>query len=323
MSRKTAKLETRPHYYYGQLLLEEDFLAEQRYHLDARRRHNRSLHGEGVVWGLQVEADGSKSVTVGKGFAIDCSGQEIPLESDTILDLSQFQAGEQIGLELCCEEGGENEQDTRRISYAVLTAVPFRDCSKRAVLLAKLQLDQEGRVVAEGVDYADTLYARAIVGRKAIDAEALAPRLRTGWLRLPFRAGKLVNLDDDKIQAAEFRLGPTEARSPENEGAGGTMAIPIPLGVHRVLKFRLAGEINEGQITVRLNRGGWDPGNKSHQFTTLIDETIAGGKNKPYEEIYTVPNEYRELHTENHTLAVWLKSTQKSSVSLIAVQFEY
>lgn len=328
MSRKTAKLETRPHYHYGQLLLEEDFLAEQRYHLDARRRHNRSLHGHGVVWGLQVGADGSRSVTVGRGLAIDASGQEIPLEKDTVLDLSQLQPGDEIGLELSYEEGDEDEQDTRRSCYLVLDAVPLRDRNQRTVLLAKLQLDQEGRVGADSVDYGDTPYARAYLGRKSVEAEALAPELRSGWLRLPFRAEGLVNVDAGEPLAPEFRVGPTEARSPasetpEDQGAGGTMAIPIPPGARRVLQFRLAGEINEGEITVRLNRGGWNPDSNTHHFTTLIEQTISGGKNKPYQEAFSVPQEHRELDLEYHTLVVWLKSTRKSSVSLIALQFEY
>ena len=44
----------RPNYFDSQLLLEDDFLAEQKYHVDARWNHNLILHDWGVVRGLAV-----------------------------------------------------------------------------------------------------------------------------------------------------------------------------------------------------------------------------------------------------------------------------
>jgi hypothetical protein len=66
----------RPRYFSGRLLTAEDFEAEQSYHLEARRRDNRHLHGWGVVSGLGVTAGGG-GVVVEPGLAIDGLGRAI------------------------------------------------------------------------------------------------------------------------------------------------------------------------------------------------------------------------------------------------------
>jgi hypothetical protein len=50
---------SRNHYFTGKLLTAEDFNDEQNYILERHRRHNRKLHGYGVVCGLQVKLSGS------------------------------------------------------------------------------------------------------------------------------------------------------------------------------------------------------------------------------------------------------------------------
>jgi hypothetical protein len=67
----------RPRYFSGQLLTPDDFEAEQSYHLEARRQHNRHLHGWGIVSGLGVTASGSGGVMVEPGLAIDGLGRTI------------------------------------------------------------------------------------------------------------------------------------------------------------------------------------------------------------------------------------------------------
>jgi len=42
----------RVNYFAGRLLTAEDFRAEQEYHREKSRRHNRRLHGSGVASGL-------------------------------------------------------------------------------------------------------------------------------------------------------------------------------------------------------------------------------------------------------------------------------
>ena len=66
----------RVNYFEVQLLGLDDFRAEQRYHREKRKMHNRFLHGWGVVSGLQVSvADGA--LRVEPGLALDCEGNEV------------------------------------------------------------------------------------------------------------------------------------------------------------------------------------------------------------------------------------------------------
>ena len=67
-------------YYNGQFLQEPDFTAEQEYHLDRQRRHNRQLHVPGIADGLAVTV-GTTSVSVAPGTAIDGQGRQIVLDA--------------------------------------------------------------------------------------------------------------------------------------------------------------------------------------------------------------------------------------------------
>jgi hypothetical protein len=70
----------RPHYFLGQVLTADDLNQEQQYLIEKHRRHLRTLHGFGIVQGLQVRADGpGESITIEPGIAIDSLGREILL----------------------------------------------------------------------------------------------------------------------------------------------------------------------------------------------------------------------------------------------------
>jgi len=71
---------TRPHFFSGRLLDVDTLTAEQDYHREKLRRHNRALHGYGVVTGLSVGVEsnpGGGLVVVDPGYAIDALGEEI------------------------------------------------------------------------------------------------------------------------------------------------------------------------------------------------------------------------------------------------------
>jgi len=72
---------TRLRYFTGQLLSAEDLRDEQSYLLDRLRRHNRFLHGWGVVSGLEVKVDNATDIEVAPGIAIDCAGNELVVPS--------------------------------------------------------------------------------------------------------------------------------------------------------------------------------------------------------------------------------------------------
>ena len=69
----------RVRYFFGKLLTVDDFQEEQSYFLNRLRRHNRFLHGWGVVSGLGVSVSKANEVVVSAGLAIDCAGNEIAL----------------------------------------------------------------------------------------------------------------------------------------------------------------------------------------------------------------------------------------------------
>ena len=75
----------RVNYFQGRLLSAEDFRAEQEYHREKSRRHNRRLHGCGVVSGLRVSLAGGASraaITVKPGVGIDATGNELELDAE-------------------------------------------------------------------------------------------------------------------------------------------------------------------------------------------------------------------------------------------------
>src|SRR5215469_1369855 len=67
----------RLNYFNHQFLEEQDFRDEQQYHIDMRRRVNRSLHLFGAAEGLNVTRSGNLEITVEPGFALDREGREL------------------------------------------------------------------------------------------------------------------------------------------------------------------------------------------------------------------------------------------------------
>src|SRR5882762_1026981 len=66
----------RPRFFTGKLLTMEDLALEQQYFREKLKRHNRSLHGFGIVSGLKVTTDSGK-IVVDAGMALDCQGNEV------------------------------------------------------------------------------------------------------------------------------------------------------------------------------------------------------------------------------------------------------
>jgi len=58
------------------VLTAEEFQTDQEYFLEKLRRHNRALHGFGVVYGLKTKRQGTQ-IVVEPGLALDCGGNEI------------------------------------------------------------------------------------------------------------------------------------------------------------------------------------------------------------------------------------------------------
>ena len=82
-----AVTEKRTRFFDGQYLVDQDFIDEQKYHLDRLRRHQRLLHVSGICEGLSVRATAANTVVVGPGTAIDADGRTLALAADVTVDL--------------------------------------------------------------------------------------------------------------------------------------------------------------------------------------------------------------------------------------------
>lgn len=87
--RSPAGSFARPRFFAGQLLQDDDLAAIESYVTGKNRLHNRFLHGDGVVCGLDVSCHpcGGGSVMVGSGYALDCCGNDIVVPCREELDV--------------------------------------------------------------------------------------------------------------------------------------------------------------------------------------------------------------------------------------------
>jgi hypothetical protein len=329
MTATRQLIRSRPAYFRGQLLDEADFRSEQDYHRNAGLLHNTTLHSWGVVDGLTVSFNGEKKLAVAPGRAIDTQGREILLKETAILDVSAFDADQTVSVILSYEEGPGDERHTdhgegsaRMMEYSVLSVSTTEGAG---VTLARVHLDSRPKVTGT-ISYAHTHYASSVLAPGQVGFRELAKGLRSGWVRLPFKPTPMEN-------HPVFRIGATEARSTD-EGASGSMAIPVPPGVTRVQRFRIAGEKNDGVITVEFFRCGWDPAEDDHEKTPLpkaefnakSPRAIPPGHSKAskikdaFE--YTETLQF-DLDPQYHALAVVITVTKKTSISLVAVEFGY
>jgi hypothetical protein len=333
MEKMRTVIEQRPSYYHGQLLLKDDFLAEQNYHIDARRRHCRTMHGWGVVHGLTVTRGGPRSVVVNPGFALDEAGCELVLQEAQTIELTNVVPNQRLTVHLVYEEDrppdGDGKAPRNRLSSYAVVIVTESAINVSGVTLATVQLDSQARIKEEGIDYSQTRYARSVTP-ESITANELHASLRKGWLRMPFRPDAMIEGPEEedgggKERLPEFRIGATQALSPghredagADKGAAGTMAIPIPPGVNQVLRLRVAGGDNAGGISLRLIVGGWDKSQNKFFRKTIVDEKITAA---PFLETFEIQE--TRLDPEYHTLAVWVRGFKRTSVSLVAVEFAF
>jgi hypothetical protein len=85
---------SRPDYQPGNYLLADDLKAGQSYIQQRLRRHNRMLHGSGVVCGMSVAAANDPSypwgIYVCPGYAIGAYGDELILAQRELVIISDF-----------------------------------------------------------------------------------------------------------------------------------------------------------------------------------------------------------------------------------------
>lgn len=124
-------------YFSRQLLTADDMTADQDYFRNKMRRHNRYLHGWGVVCGMQVTvAPGPNSpwqVQIGAGYALGPYGDEIHIPNPVFLDLAQCGPGAETDP---CDPGTLLRGSPAKTGATLFIAVRYEECYARPVRVA-------------------------------------------------------------------------------------------------------------------------------------------------------------------------------------------
>jgi hypothetical protein len=125
----------RVRYFPRQLLTADDMRLEQEYFRQKMRRHNRYLHGWGVVCGASVEPiDDPKHwrVRVCPGYAVAPQGDEILIDHCVDVDLKLGATPEPCTVRWPCPPTGEMPGNHERLRK-VYIAVRYAECQSRPV----------------------------------------------------------------------------------------------------------------------------------------------------------------------------------------------
>jgi hypothetical protein len=124
----------RVNYFNRQLLTADDMATEQNYFLEKMRRHNRFLHGWGVVCGLAVTASPTAAlpwqVQIWPGYALGPYGDEIFVGEAVLLDLAKCGPG--AATDPC--EPNQIGKGTGGVGATVYVAIRYAECLARPVL---------------------------------------------------------------------------------------------------------------------------------------------------------------------------------------------
>lgn len=118
-------------YFTGKLLVERDYVDEQRFMLGKEWRHNQRLHGWGTVCGLKViqhpnPGCRNQYVVIDPGTAIDCCGHEILIRDEEVFDFrSAFRA------QWKTQFGASAEPDTK--PHRLQICLRYRECSTEPI----------------------------------------------------------------------------------------------------------------------------------------------------------------------------------------------
>jgi hypothetical protein len=146
----------RPRYFPRQLVTADDLMLEQEYFRNKLRRHNRLLHGWGVVYGAKVCPIAKKStgsgtetqmelwkVKVERGYLLGPYGDEIFIDCERIVDLRTFGVSAITG-EPFVESPGPSCSEVlaqRERQGKLFVAVKYREFSTISVNLPACEMD--------------------------------------------------------------------------------------------------------------------------------------------------------------------------------------
>lgn len=131
-----AELE-RLRYYPRQIMLADDMRAEQAYFREKSRRHNRFLHGWGVVCGCEVHpvSDAANPrnwrVRVCPGYAVSPQGDEILINDCVDVDLKLGAIDPPCSVRWPCPPTGEMPGTGPQSPRVAYIAVRYAECMTR------------------------------------------------------------------------------------------------------------------------------------------------------------------------------------------------
>lgn len=306
-------------YFTHQFLREQDFEAEQAYHIAMRRLHNRAVHGWGIVEGLAVHKKNEKEITIDPGVAIDGQGREIVLTNQVTRDLSSFERNSHTYITISYDEtlddsdrysSGGVEGYTRTTESPLVSERrhdPVKDGS--VLTLARIRINENGNVSDELETHLRThLHARSSI---------------TGWVRLPFkpvrleplRVGEMLVPPKQWDPSVEFTVDVASAYC--EKSARGSMSIPVPPGASKVKAFRFCGT-TRGKVDVEFVRGGWNPETNSGEQKELARRNV---ERESFDELVQVADDRQNLG-ELHTLSIRVLAEGRTEIWLVAARFE-
>jgi len=308
----------RLNYFTHQFLREQDFQAEQAYHVAMRRQHNRLLHGWGVIEGFDVRKKSDHEIVIDPGIAIDNLGREIVLDGPVVRDISAFERNSHTYVAIAYDET-KDEADHHSAGgvdgYTRVTESPVFSEHKHepakdgsVIALARVHLNENGSVQRIEKEIRTTL-----------DAGSSA----TGWMRLPFKPVRLevLRIGEKLVPAKQWEPGIEftidVASSYCEKSARGTMAIPVPPGASKVKAFRICGT-TRGKVELELVRTGWNIEENKGGHKVLLKRTV---EREWFDEHVPVEEELQPLN-EFHSLAVSVIADGKTEIWLVAVRYE-
>jgi len=194
----------RLNYFTGFFMTDGDFKAEQTYHMEKLRLHNRGLHTPGIIPGigqeLRVEgiqdSDGhfSLAVRVCPGAALDGDGQEIFLGEEQELQISPasnssmiyigIQYGEQPANHVENVADSQYSGDTRWVENPLLTVKFDKPDNKYCIELARVNLEKNATAIVNPQDPAapglDEIDRRSVIWAGTINIQGSPPEVDAG-----------------------------------------------------------------------------------------------------------------------------------------------
>lgn len=234
--------DARGRFFDGQFLTAQDFVDEQRYHIDRLRRALDHLTSSGVADGLEVSAAGPWRIRVGSGVALDEHGRLLVLTAAIELaDVPKDIPGGVVDVALRYDElesrvqGGSSEEEGTRGATRLreLPALEFHAPGapppRPLVALARLQLTADG-----GITVVTPNPVRRSAGLRLPGSGPSAPVLRSG---APARPG-LVGLTGDLQVSGRLGVGTADPEA-ELDVRGVARLGQLSLREHG---FRIAGD---------------------------------------------------------------------------------